>query len=312
MRIVVTGSSSHLCKALLPVLLEHPQVEAVTGIDIKPTKIQHLKFTYVNCDIRDRKIKEIIAGHDALIHTAFVVLRSNLGRQRKNRKLCREINVNGSINVFNAAIKNKLKAIIHVSSASVYGALPGNEEAITEDQPRRVMHGFSYAEDKNAIEDWLESMENETKTRLVRLRPHVVLGPNAQPFLLKLLQQPFYPHLKEPQPLIQAIWETDLADAIIKAVFNANAEGAYNLAGQPPTSFKAMIKANHRWAFPVPFLLSKLIQNIAWIFSSKLEEPGWIDGMQHSLSLNTHKAEKELNWKATKSSLHCAIDVLPK
>ena len=308
MRVLVTGSSSHLSKVLLPALCRHPEVKQVTGIDIKPSHFQDGKFNEHILDIRDEKINEIIKQHDAVIHTAFIVLRSSLGKERKNRELARDININGSINVFNAATKNKLNCIIHISSASVYGALENNPENLTEEHPRQVMKGFSYAEDKNEIEDWMEQQNKNNTTRLIRFRPHVILGPNAQTFLLQLLKQPFYPYFKNPQPKIQCIWEDDVVDAIIKALFS-NAQGAYNLAASA-TSFKELIKTTHTLALPVPFSLTKLIQNISWHFSGKLEEPGWIDGMQYSLSLDARKAERELNWKASKSSLQCAIDVL--
>lgn len=311
MRVLVTGSGSHLSKVLLPALCKEKNITIVTGIDINPTNFQHPKFKEIQLDVRDRKIHGIIAQHDAVIHTAFVVLRSKLGKQRKNRNLCQDININGSINVFRSALENKLNCLIHISSASVYGALPNNPEKITEQHPRRLMKGFSYAEDKNTVEDWLDENENKYPTRIIRFRPNVILGPNAQTFLLQLLKQPFYPYFKNPQPTIQCVWENDVADAIIKALLS-DKRGIYNLAANPETSFKQLIKATHKFAIPAPLSLSKLIQSIAWKFSGKLEEPGWIDGMRYSLTLDVSKVERDLNWKASRSSLQCAIDALKK
>lgn len=309
MNIVLTGSSSHLSRALLPELCKHPEISKVTGIDIKPGIFAHPKFIEFIRDIRDPSITEIIKPGDAVIHTAFIVLRSSMGTQSKNRQLARDINVNGSINIFKSAIQNRAGCLIHISSASVYGALENNPIMITENQPRKVMPGFSYAEDKNKLEDWLEQNEKNIDIRIVRLRPHIILGPNAQDFLQKMLKLPFYPYFKNPQPQIQCTWETDVVDAIIKALFS-NASGTFNLASQSPTSFKEIIRNTHRLAIPIPFLLAKLVQNIAWKFTSKLEEPGWIDGMKYSLTLDTTKASKELNWHSTKTSLACAIDTL--
>lgn len=309
MRVLVTGSSSHLSHALLPALCEHPNISLITGVDIKPCGFQHHKFKEELLDVRSENIHAIIKEHDTVIHMAFVVLRSSMGKDRKNRELARDINVDGSINVFRAALENNLDCLIHLSSASVYGALAGNPSALNENNPRQIMHGFSYAEDKNAVEDWLDNIDANSNTRVIRFRPHVILGPHAQPFLVQLLKQPFYPYFKNPQPQIQCTWEEDLVDAIIKALFS-EARGIFNLASQPPTSFKEIIKTLHPFAIPLPFSLVKLIQNISWQFSSKLEEPGWIDGMQYSLSLDTSKAEKEFNWHASRSSLQCAVDAL--
>ena len=140
MKVALTGSSSHLAKVLLPDLCNHPNVNHVSGIDIKPGSFSHPKFSFIQQDIRSSEIINILKNHDAVIHTAFVVLRSSLGSQSKNRDFAKDININGSLNVFSATLKNNIPTLIHISSASVYGALPGNPATFTETSQRRVMH----------------------------------------------------------------------------------------------------------------------------------------------------------------------------
>ena len=98
MRVFVTGSSAHLAQALLPKLCANPDVERVTGIDRLPPRFRHPKFTASRLDIRDSRLATLLAGHDALVHLAFVVLR---GRMAEREMF--DINVNGSHKVFHAA-----------------------------------------------------------------------------------------------------------------------------------------------------------------------------------------------------------------
>ncbi len=304
MKIIVTGSSSHLAAVLLPLLCEMENISRVEGIDINKGNFQHTKFNEHIIDIRDASIANIMHECDCVIHLAFVVLRSALGKQRKNRELIHDINVNGSIHVFETAAKKSVKKIIHISSAVVYGAWPENPPSITEAQSRKVMKDFSYAEDKNAVEDWLDNFKGDNMPAVIRLRPHVILGPKSQPFLISLIKQAFYPNLPDPQPLSQCVWEDDVADAIIKSLA-INYSATFNLAADPPMSFKQMIQMTHKISVPVPIKLLSFVHRQLWKITGAGEEPGWLDGMPYSLAIDSSKAKKELGWAAKYSTQQC-------
>ncbi len=298
MKVLVTGSGSHLARALLPKLLAEDRITQVIGVDLRPGGLRHAKFSEHRLDIRDPQLTELMHGVDAVIHMAFVVLRSSLGKQRKNRDLIRDINLGGSRHVFELARKAGVKCLIHLSSAAVYGAWPDNPPLMDENQARRVMTGFSYAEDKNAVEDFLDEYATlDSAPRVVRLRPHVILGPHAQRFLLALLRQPFYPRFPEPQPLSQCVWEDDVCDAVLLALFHPTARGAYNLAADDTLAFRDMLRLHQRFTLGLPFVLVKLLHRLLWWISSAGEEPGWLGGMRWSLAVSNHRAREELGWR---------------
>ena len=308
MRILVTGAASHLAAVLLPRLCLHPAVEQVTGLDLKPGRYHHPRYHHLRGDVRDRRLLARIHRQqrpDAVIHLAFVVLRSQLGRRRHDRELIRDINVNGSRAVFDSACAAGVSCLLHLSSAAVYGAWPDNPPRIAENQPRRVMHGFSYAEDKNAVEDLLDALQERTAgPRVVCLRPHVILGHNAQPFLTALLRQPFYPRFAPPAPLTQCVWETDVVDAILASLLRP-VHGPFNLASEPAMSFAAMQRQAHRLAIPLPFGLLRWSQRRLWRLTAALEEPGWLDGMPHSLALDCGRARRLLGWAPRYDTTAC-------
>jgi nucleoside-diphosphate-sugar epimerase len=305
MRVLVSGSAAHLAQPFLPRLCAQQNVSQVIGIDIKPSKFTHHKYQHHILDIRSPDIDQHLKNVDAVYHLAFVVLRSSLKKQRMDRELIRDINVNGSRNLFHAAQQAGVKRLIHLSSAVVYGAWADNPETMDEQQVMRPMPGFSYAEDKVAVEKILDEMEQDAACpQIIRLRPHVILGPHSQPFLLNLLRQPFYPRLPEPQPLSQCVWEDDVISAMLLCL-ETTEHGAFNLAAQPPMSFKAMIQLNRRISCPLPYSLIKKAHQCLWKISSVGEEPAWFDGVQHSLAIDSTRAQQRLGWQAEKSSQQC-------
>ena len=117
MRVFVTGSASCLATVLLPILCEDPNVDQVTGIDIRPTRYTHAKLNTEVLDIRAPNLADRVAEYDAVIHLAFAVQRKALSSDERD-----DINVRGSINVVNAAFQNGIQKFINLSSVSVYGA----------------------------------------------------------------------------------------------------------------------------------------------------------------------------------------------
>lgn len=295
MRILVTGAASHLARVLLPRLLAAAGVHSVIGLDLRPVAFKHPRFGYVRADIRSPDLGLHFADIDVVIHLAFVVLQSQLGAARFDRETMRDINVAGSQNVFNLAAAAGVKHLIHLSSAGIY-ALPASTEAIGEDHPRAPLPGFGYAEDKIAVEDWLDEFERvNADVRVVRLRPHAILGPCAQPFLKQLLRMPLYPRLPEPAPRLQCVHEEDVVAAIRLALFNP-ARGAFNLATGDHTSLRELKRQLHPLALPVPAKWLRTALALGWQHWNWGTDPAWAEGLQHSLVLDTTRARTALGW----------------
>jgi len=283
MRIFITGSSSHLAQALLPKLCAHPHIAAITGIDLQPACFTHPKFTHHIADIRSPEIVRLMQDCDALAHLAFVVLRGKM-----NAVTMRDINVQGTQNIFAAARKAGVARLVHLSSAAVYG----NGETLNEAAPMRPLPGFLYGQHKAEVEAWLA----QQYPQVLRLRPHIILGPHCQPLLVKLLRQPCYIALPEPQPRMQCVHEDDVADAIIASLFSP-ASGPLNLAAPGDYSFKEAIAQRHPHPLPIAFGAAKLALNIAWRLTGFGGEPAWLDGIRHTLTLDCGLAKQTLAWR---------------
>lgn len=295
MKVIVTGSASRLAAAVIPRLLRHPDVTGVVGVDLRPVRFPDARFEPHVVDVRDRAMHRLLGSADAVVHLAFVVMRSDLGRLRGDRGLMHSINVEGSLAVFEGAAMAGIRCIIHCSSASVYGYGPPDVR-LAEDAPLKALPGFFYAEDKIEIERWLDTFEQRhPAVRVVRLRPHAILGPHAQPILKQLATGHIYPVLPRPEPLIQCVHEEDVAEAVTRALFTTTATGAFNLSTDDAQSLRSLVRTRG-WAIAVPLPLIRAAAALSWRFGQNTTDPSWVLGLRHSLVLDNRKARTILEW----------------
>ena len=304
MRVLVTGANAHLARALLPRLLAWPGVEEVVGLDWSNSVYPHPRYRAVRADIRDPGVAEHLEGIDVVIHMAFIVLGQALGRNRKERNLMRSINLEGSRNLFSAAREAGVAHVIYPSSVAVYGVWPDNPVPLTEDSPRRPVPGFGYSEDKAGVEFWLDSYEREPGPVVTRLRMHAIVGPNAQPLLNQIAQIPFYFRTRGDPPLAQCLWEEDAVDAILRAL-ETRQSGAFNIAAFDPLPWRELVARHHRLPLALPFGAADRAHKLLWQVSGRVGDPGWMEGMRHSLVVDCTRADEVLDWRANYSVADC-------
>ncbi len=305
MNILITGCASHIAKTCIPVLLDDLRVEKIVGIDIKTSSISHPKYEEHIEDICSEQVGKYLANMDAVVHLAFVVNNGVLGRRRFDRDYIRSVNVDGSRNVFQKAAEHKIKTLVHFSSAVVYGTSADNPSFIDETQSLSAIDGFYYSEDKVAVENFLDDFEKQQPAmRIVRFRPHVVLGQYTQPLVKTVLSQPFHFLFPDPQPLTQCISEMDVATALQQALF-LDVNGSFNLATDQVASFHWIHKHLHRYSLPLPFGIAKQCQRLSWRYTGRFGDPAWLECMKYPLTISNEKAKQMLNWSPTLNLFEC-------
>ena len=283
MRVFLSGAASHLAQTLLPKLCAQSEISAVQGVDLQASDFVHPKFTHRVADIRSPEVAQWMPGHDALVHLAFVVLRGKMAATAMH-----DINVQGTRQLFEAARQAGITRMVHLSSAAVYG----DGENVTEDTAFRPLPGLLYARHKAQVETWMA----DAFPQAVRLRPHIILGPHCQPLLAKILRQPCYVTLDEPQPALQCVHEADVAQAIIASLLQP-ASGPINLAAPGNYSFKQAIVQRHAHPIPIGFSTAKMTLNLAWRLTGFGGEPAWLEGIRHPLTLDCSRATQMLAWQ---------------
>ncbi|MDH5545870.1 MAG: NAD-dependent epimerase/dehydratase family protein [Gammaproteobacteria bacterium] len=283
MKVFITGSSSHLAQALLPRLCNDKDIERVSGLDIRPSRFHHPKFFPVIEDIRSRRLQARLLGHDALIHMAYVVLRGRMSEQTM-----RSVNVDGTLQLFSTAREVGISRLINLSSAAVYGSgTMLKEEAVFNPLP-----DFLYAAHKVDVERRLKKIA----PHIIQLRPHIILGPCAQPLLKQLLRLPFYIKLADPQPRLQAVHESDVANAIMLAL-RTTGQGAFNLAPDDSLSFYDMMYLRRNFNIGITPELASTLVNLAWRLTGWGGETAWVQGANNSLTCDNGRAKTVLGWQ---------------
>ena len=136
--------------------------------------LKNKDFRLIKGDLRDYSLLlEITEEVEMIFHMgAFTSVPQSILMP----ETCNAVNVNGTLNILNAARKNDVEKIIYSSSSSVYG--DANELPLTEDMPRDPIS--PYGTSKLAGESYMQSFENVYGIRTLILRYFNVFGPRQK------------------------------------------------------------------------------------------------------------------------------------
>ncbi len=306
MNIVVTGGAGQLGAAVLQRLAQDRKVKRIECLDIRPPMIASAKIRFTKADVRDPEFEKYLQDADVLIHLAFVVL------GYLPRKQFDDINISGSKNVFEAAVKTGVSHILYSSSIAAYGVVPGHPIPIVEEAPRHYRHEMPYAAAKFKVEEYLDQFEKmHPKILVTRFRPAILVGRYMDhPFGDSLRRRKIMARSKQPMPLV---WDEDVADAIILAL-NQKIGGAFNVTTDEPLPPKELAAAGGLKTFSLPknvnIALAHLSVMLEKLGIGKAIDPAWAkveDGA--TMIVSSEKARTELGWLPSCST---AVDLIKK
>lgn len=292
-RIVVTGSASAFAAALLPLLGGDDRIDQIIGIDTRESGFRHPRYTQVLLDISSPQVTRIMAGADAVVHLPDAA--SSDATATIPTTAPAEPGVHGGQNVFRAAAQQRVPCVIYLSTAAVY-SLPARQRPIAEEHPRAALPGFAWAENHVGLEAWLDTFEQEhTDMRVVRLRPHLIVGKHAPAPVRALLRTPFSVRLAGTASRLQCVHALDVARAVQYAI-HRDAGGAFNLACSDSATLRQMQRLSGGGLIRLPFALaSRLARRTARRYGAA--ESGWMEGLRHEVILDTTRARRRLGWK---------------
>ncbi|MEK6820737.1 MAG: NAD-dependent epimerase/dehydratase family protein, partial [Nanoarchaeota archaeon] len=110
---LVTGGSGFCGVEIVKFLLHKKEKVRVLDIEPLPEELRG-KVEFIQADIRDKKkVDEACKNIDRIIHTVAKVPISKAGKEFWG------VNVEGTRNVLEAALKNKVKKVVHISTSAV-------------------------------------------------------------------------------------------------------------------------------------------------------------------------------------------------
>jgi len=266
------------------------------------------KVAYRRGDILDRgALAALFDGLDVAVHLAFAIFGS--------REETREVNLQGTRNVFEAAITAGVKRLVYASSVAAYGFHPENPQPLTEEVPARGSGSFYYSAQKAELERLLEELLTGSEVEPYVFRPCIVAGPRATmlveqtveavragdplPLLRKGVEKlPLAkPVLPDPGVPFQLVHHDDVARAMAAAIYGDGPPGAYNLAGEGEIGIADLARALGWRSLPVPgpaVSVGTAAARHLTFASSKFE---WATALDTPVLMATAKARRDLGWK---------------
>jgi UDP-glucose 4-epimerase len=309
--VAVTGPTGDIGRSLLRSLERSPQIGRIAAMARSPFDPEEAglrKTEYRQADVLDAAtVAEVIAGADVVVHLAFMIM--------GDLEETTSINLQGSRNVFGAALDAGVKRLVYASSVAAYGFHDDNPELLTEDTPARGTDRHYYSAQKAELEAALWKLLEGTGTEAYVFRPCIVAGPDALTLLESIpyirlsermpdamlraleLMPALKPVIPDPGVPFQLVHHDDVATAMRAAVLGRGEPGVFNLAAPGTMTMSDLAKALGWYSLPVPDLAlgaaAELVARLPFVPA----EAQWIESLRHPVLMDTARARKQLGWR---------------
>jgi UDP-glucose 4-epimerase len=315
--VAVTGPTGDLGISVVNALERSRAVKSIVGMarrPFDPAERGWKKTEYRQGDVTDAaSVRELVKDADVVVHLAFAILSAS--------DATRELNVDGSKRVFEAAAKAGAKRICYASSVAAYGFHDDNPDWLTEDIPPRGSPEHPYSEQKAEVERVLgEVLLRRPGTVAYAFRPCIVAGPEARTMLEEI---PYYrlseampdpvarllgslpalkPVIPDPGTRFQLVHEDDVASAFAAGVRGLGDPGPYNLAGSGTLTMSNVADALGWYSVPVPKPLLDATAEVATRLPLMPEAVAWIHSVRKPVLMKTDRAKTKLRWRPKHSA----------
>jgi UDP-glucose 4-epimerase len=315
--VAVTGPTGEIGRAVLRALERSTEVERVLGMarrPFDPTAHGWKKVSYRQGDVLDpTAVAELMADADVVVHLAFLIM--------GGPKETRAVNLEGSRNVFQAAVSAGVKRLVYASSVAAYGFHGENPQPLTEEVPARGTASHYYSAQKAEVEATLHEVLDGTSTAAYILRPCIVGGPDAPllidslpytqisdrlpgPVLRLLDGVPILkPVLPDPGVSFQLIHHDDVASAMRAAVLGRGTPGIYNLASSGELTVKDLASELGWYSIPVPELAIDVVAEMVGRLGFLPAQAQWVAAFREPMIMDASKARRELRWRPKHDAL---------
>ena len=283
--VAVTGASGYLGSKLIEALCAEEKVAKVIGFDVRGPAFSDPKFVFDSVDVRDSALEARFKGVDVVVHLAFVM------DPIHDETMMRDVNVNGSQNVFRCAGRAGVRKVVYTSSAVAYGAHPDNDFPLTEESPLRANLDFSYAAHKLEVEYVVKEVQDELPDlRFVILRPAIVFGPNVDNAWSHSMELPVLFWVQGHKSPLQFVHEDDVCRALHFSV-TEDIDGPFNLAPDDFLEHDEMVMLLGRRAFELPEPVAFAMIDRLWSMKMAEAPSGMLHYVMHPWVVSSKKIQ---------------------
>ena len=309
--VAITGPTGDLGQALVGALERSRSVKQIVGMarsPFDPSEHGWKKTEYRRGDVLDRaSVESLVDGGDVVVHLAFIIM--------GGRDETRTINLEGSRNVFEAALASGAQRLVYASSVAAYGFHADNPEVLTENVAARGTDDFYYSAQKAELEGLLSDLLDDAEVDAYVFRPSIVSGPTGGvimdniPYLQLSARLPgpvrrllevmpvLKPVIPDPGVPFQLVHHDDVATAMRAAVQGRGSPGVYNLAGDGRLTMSDLADALGWYSIPVPELGAAAAAELTARLPLMPPEAAWLQAFRVPVLMDTAKAKRELKWR---------------
>jgi nucleoside-diphosphate-sugar epimerase len=231
-RILVIGGTGFVgCRVVERLVIEtSAEVRVLVRSFGNAARIGRFPVEMVPGDVLDASsLRHAVEGCDIVVHCAY----GNAG----DPKLQKQVTIEGTRNVLQAAMEAGVQRTVYLSSLSVYG-IPADGD-LTEESPRQYT-GTLYADSKLDAERVAEHFIREYRSPVAILQPSIIYGPYGPLWtvgILRALAATGLPLIDGGEGLCNAVYLDDVVTAILVATTHPAAAGETFLisASEPVT-----------------------------------------------------------------------------
>jgi UDP-glucose 4-epimerase len=309
--VAVTGPTGEIGRSVVTALERSREVGRVLGMarrSFDPSKHGWKKASYRRGDVLDRAaVADLVRDADVVVHLAFIIM---CGPSESAA-----VNLEGSRNVFAAALSAGAERLVYASSVAAYGFHRDNPRELTEEIPARGTPDLYYSAQKAQVEALLREMLDGSSTAGYVFRPCIVAGRDA-PLLLEdlpytqisaRLPRPVLrlldgipvlkPVLPDPGVPFQLVHHDDVASAMRAAVLGRGSPGSYNLAGPGQLTLAELANELGWYSIPVPRLAVDALAEMVGRLGFLPAQAEWVSAFREPVIMDTRKARRELRWR---------------
>ncbi len=292
----MTGANGLIGARLVEELRRRADVESVVALDIEvPGGIAPGVDARV-VDIRDPGMSEVLAGCTELVHLAALL------RQQRDEHVMREVNVEGTRNVLECAVAAGVTRIVHLSSATAYGAHPDNDVPLREDAPLRANPELASARHKAEVEAWLWPWaESLPGVRVAALRPSIITGPGLDNVITRLFETPPFVTIRGHRPPIQFTHVDDVVSAIVLLLDKPELTGAFNCASEGWLSYDEFLAIADVRHVELPLEIAHQMAHRLWSIGLSPVPPGHLQYGMHPWVVSVDRLV-EAGWRPQRSN----------
>jgi UDP-glucose 4-epimerase len=285
-KVLITGAGGYLGSVLASQLAGWKEVDCITGIvhNILPRIPMPPKVSLVKMDIRSPELCEVMAGHDFVIHSAFLVH----WPAKMPAAVRDDINFNGTRNVALAAVHNHVLAFLYASSVAAYdpAQLQGKENANERCPVGSGKSGMYYCDSKAISERIISEVLEASDISTTSFRICYITGPCDHATVSGFRQNAAL--IPGHNPRLQFVHEDDVVQAFAQAMWT-EMRGAFNVVPDDYIHLKEVYELIGVRPRTAPAWLARLVTFVRWRYFKWPTHPSWIQTALIDFSVSNAK-----------------------